>query len=312
MAGCEVVDMAEQPVGTPLCLATLDQQGTGGCLPLPSSGLPGGSAPAEIRVCAKRLGRVGSSRHMERKTNRRARASAEEGPLWKRIEEALRAEIIEGAFTDNKLPPEGELAQRFAVNRLTIRQALANLQAGGFISIEPGRGTFVQRDLVTYGLGERVRFSQNLAASRMAASRKFVHADEIEADPVVAQALGLTQGAPVILISVIGEADGVPILYGLHYYNAIRFAGLAEICRQMGSLSKALAAFGVEDYTRGSTELVARMPTSEEARYLGQSKLEPVVETRAVDIDASGAPIAYGVACFAAARVRFVVGSKTC
>lgn len=83
--------------------------------------------------------------------------------VWKQIADTLSTEIRDRAFTSSgRLPSENELATRFGVNRHTLRQAIAALQADGLVRIEPGRGTFVQHELLDYVLSRRTRFSENL------------------------------------------------------------------------------------------------------------------------------------------------------
>jgi GntR family phosphonate transport system transcriptional regulator len=49
---------------------------------------------------------------------------------WRLIADELRREIVSGARPPGaKLPPEGELAERFGVHRNTVRQAVAALAA---------------------------------------------------------------------------------------------------------------------------------------------------------------------------------------
>ena len=52
----------------------------------------------------------------------------------------LLADIVAGRLQpEQPLPAEAELATRFEVNRLTIREALRKLQAQGIVSTVPGR-----------------------------------------------------------------------------------------------------------------------------------------------------------------------------
>jgi GntR family transcriptional regulator, phosphonate transport system regulatory protein len=244
----------------------------------------------------------------ERNGSARTRGAAAQ-PVWRKIEDKLRAEIVAGKYGE-KLPPEGEIAEHFGVNRITARQALASLQTAGFIRIERGRGTFVQKDVVAYGLGERVRFSQNLLAAKLTPSRRLIKSSEIPADFSVAARLEISERDPVILLAVVGEGNGEPLMYGLNYYPADRFQGLPAAFQETGSLTKALAACGVADYRRKTTELIARLPTPEEARHLHQPRNEPIVETTGVDVDGANVPIALGITCFAAARMRFVLDHR--
>lgn len=64
--------------------------------------------------------------------------------LIDRAVEAIKDHIIaNGLQSNDRLPSEGELAQRLGVSRNVIRQALSSLEAVGIVRTEHGRGTFV-------------------------------------------------------------------------------------------------------------------------------------------------------------------------
>ena len=59
----------------------------------------------------------------------------------------LRDEIHRGAHASGSLlPTEEALCERFGVSRVTVRRALADLQAQGFVERQQGRGTYVRGD----------------------------------------------------------------------------------------------------------------------------------------------------------------------
>jgi GntR family transcriptional regulator len=65
-------------------------------------------------------------------------------PLHHQVARAIRAELRAGAWTsDEQLPTEMALVERFGVSRTTIREALRSLEHDGLISRRQGRGTFV-------------------------------------------------------------------------------------------------------------------------------------------------------------------------
>lgn len=65
-------------------------------------------------------------------------------PLYHQVAMLLRTELAEGRFeVGAQIPPEHDLMQRFAVSRITIRQAIDSLVQEGVLIRKQGRGTFV-------------------------------------------------------------------------------------------------------------------------------------------------------------------------
>lgn len=66
------------------------------------------------------------------------------------ITEQLESMIIEGRLlAGQQLPPERELAGKFAVSRPSLREAIQNLEAKGLLYRKQGGGTFVKRKLTS-------------------------------------------------------------------------------------------------------------------------------------------------------------------
>ena len=68
--------------------------------------------------------------------------------LYRRIESLIRTKILSGQYeAEEMLPKEDSLAEDYGVSKITVRNALAGLEADGLIDRIPGRGTFVARDI---------------------------------------------------------------------------------------------------------------------------------------------------------------------
>src|SRR3546814_19780295 len=81
--------------------------------------------------------------------------------LWRQIAETLEKDIREQVYEPGqRLPTEAELAERFSVNRHTVRRGIAFLEQEGVLRVEQGRGTFVQERMVDYRPGQRTRFTR--------------------------------------------------------------------------------------------------------------------------------------------------------
>lgn len=235
-------------------------------------------------------------------------AAARAGPRWKQIESALRADLASGHFGPGaRLPGEHALAGRFGATRNTVRRALAEMQSAGLLRIVHGQGCFVREEPVIYEIGERTRLTENLLSQNTQGSRRLLSA-RTEAPPAeVAAALELVVGARAVALEVTIEAGDRILGYGWAWFDALRFPGIEECFRRSGSFSQALAMFGVTDYRRQETSMIARLPSKAEARILKQVRTQPVIEQVKLDVDPAGRPLSYGVAVYAAERIRFLV-----
>lgn len=65
-------------------------------------------------------------------------------PVYYQIKQTLKGWIVNREFNPgDKIPSENELADKFGVSRLTVRQAISQLVQEGFLNSKRGEGTFV-------------------------------------------------------------------------------------------------------------------------------------------------------------------------
>jgi GntR family phosphonate transport system transcriptional regulator len=231
-------------------------------------------------------------------------------PLWRQVEAILFAEIRAGRYKDaQRLPAEHEIAARFAVNRHTVRQALGGLVERGVVYKRKGGGSYLVPGFIDYALGSRTRFSANLLAQNREPGHRIVAQREIAAPERVARALALAPDAPVAFMVSVGEADGVPISVGEHYFPAARFPGFLDAYRTEMSVTRAFRRYGLEDYARKTTRIVAVMPSADDCRHLRLSRATPVLAVASFDVDPAGRPITLHETRVAGDRVLFVLES---
>jgi GntR family transcriptional regulator, phosphonate transport system regulatory protein len=132
--------------------------------------------------------------------------------LWRQVSEGLAADIRSGRYgIDDRLPPSTELARRFQVNRHTVLKAIAHLQAEGLLRMERGRGSYAVVNPVPFGLGSQQWFELNLREHNRIPTRTIISMEEKPASTEVARGLEMAPEAPVLLVTILGEADGVPV-----------------------------------------------------------------------------------------------------
>ena len=142
-------------------------------------------------------------------------------PAYKKIREALRGRIRDGAYrVGDRLPSESELSREFGVARMTVRQALAQLAFENLIVAQTGRGSFVtarQNVEAMIDATSKLSFEEQISAQGKKSTLKLLSFDAIAAPAEVAERLGLrhpASGAAMSWTSPV-PADMVALLAGL-------------------------------------------------------------------------------------------------
>lgn len=126
-------------------------------------------------------------------------------PVYRQVSNILESEILELYSNGDALPPETELANRFKINRHTLRRAVDELENEGLVNRVRGKGTFVVGSIVDYDIKRSTRFTENLETQGRRASSQVLRSIGEPASDEVAEKLSLEENAPVILIEVSGN-----------------------------------------------------------------------------------------------------------
>ncbi len=238
-----------------------------------------------------------------------ATESPVEGTRWSRIAHDVAGAIEKGEHADGStLPSAVTLAERYGVNRHTVRQALRHLQDLGLVTVERGRGTIVRAHRFPYRLGRRVSFRANFGAAGIDAGGEVLESLVAEADADVAQLLRLTAGAPIWEIRTLSRAAGMAVSTSVHRLSVASFPELdRRLVAARASMTAAFASYGIADYVRLSTRLTARAATRLESRVLGIGRDAPVMQSFAVDGLEDGTPLQVTVGAFAGDKVEMVL-----
>ena len=119
-------------------------------------------------------------------------------PLYERIKGALREAILSGqAAPDTLLPSEAALCEQFGASRITVRQALADLQNEGLIFRRHGKGTFVSAPKAFQNVTALQGFAEAMSAQGHNIHNRVLRLETVPAPVDVSQALQLAPGTPV-------------------------------------------------------------------------------------------------------------------
>lgn len=231
--------------------------------------------------------------------------------LWSAIATTLSGEIASGHYRPgDKIPTEAALAARFGVNRHTVRHALSALADKGLVHSRRGAGVFVAQRPTDYPLGRRVRFHQNVLAAGQTPSRRIHRAETRACDAEEARALRLKPGVSVHVVEGVSLADGQPIAAFRSVFPAARLPNLLARVQETDSITQALAAEGLSDYTRAETRLTAQLADPVLGLALAVRPGAPVMRTVAVNVDPDGKPVELGTTWFAGERVTLKVADQ--
>jgi GntR family transcriptional regulator len=145
--------------------------------------------------------------------SRQVELSRTEGiPLYVKIREALRAEITQGVLNrGQKLPSEDELAIKYGVSRMTVRQGIAELIDEGLLYRRHGVGTFVAFPHVERDHSRLTNFFEMSKVKGINARAQVLSMEVLPSKQRVAKALDIPEGELVIRLRTLRFTDNVPM-----------------------------------------------------------------------------------------------------
>jgi GntR family transcriptional regulator len=134
-------------------------------------------------------------------------------PLYARLRDQLKAEILHGRRKPGeRLPSESEMTAEFGVSRITVRQALGDLQKEGLLVKSHGRGSFVSQPPVALDLNRLAGLTEALSGAGRTIHTRVLAQKPARADAEVAQALGLARGTQVSVLDTLRYLDRKPLV----------------------------------------------------------------------------------------------------
>jgi GntR family transcriptional regulator len=142
-------------------------------------------------------------------------------PLYTQVRERLREMIMDGAYPPQaQLPSESEIGAMFGVSRITVRQALADLQRENLIFKIPGKGAFVAKPKAFQQLSQLEGFAEALGRMGYEVRNRVLSHRTLPAPPQVRDRLQLAPDALVSEIRRVRLVNREPISYEVTYLPA--------------------------------------------------------------------------------------------
>ena len=117
-------------------------------------------------------------------------------PLYGQIRNALRARILDGSYAPGtQVPSESALGQLYSASRITVRQALSDLQKEGLIYKVHGKGSFVSRPKAFQNVSTLQGFAEQMSTRGYEVLNQLLSLAHAPASQQVANRLQLPEGA---------------------------------------------------------------------------------------------------------------------
>jgi DNA-binding GntR family transcriptional regulator len=215
---------------------------------------------------------------------------------------------FENAITSGKVPPgtrldnELLLAEQLGLSRPTVRRAMQYLVDKGLIVRRRGVGTRVVQPKVRRSL-QLTSLYDDLQTGHQTPTTVVLSFGTVAASPVVADALAIQDGAPVLRIERLRSAQGLPIAKMTNFVPDGLIDATAEQLASTG-LYRLLRSAGIVLHSASQT-IGARNATPSEARLLDERNGAALVTMTRVAYDDHGLAVEYGTHAYAASRYSF-------
>ena len=213
-------------------------------------------------------------------------------PLYRQLQDRLRRELALGKRAPHsRLPSEREWVRKLGVSRITVRQALGELVAQGYLYSVPGKGLFVGERRAARELDAFVSFTAAALARGEHPSSRVLEARLVRASATVANELDIEEGDEVVSLIRVRLANDVPVMLQRALLPHHRCPGLLDRALDEISLFATLREVYGCCLVRAETSIGARPATGEEREILGLTDRSAVVVTDQLTFGSDGLPV---------------------
>lgn len=219
-------------------------------------------------------------------------------PIYRQIRDVLVNEVQDLYKAGDALPSENELAQRFGVNRHTLRRAIDELITDGLVERRHGKGVFVLEPAINYAIGSSTRFTETLQSQGRATATRVLRKQVIPARGSVASRLNIQEGADVIFIETLRSVEDKPFCIISHFLPYQSFFDALEHY-ESGSLHEFLKKYSGVNVKRTESLISAVLPDADDASVLNMPRQTPVLRVKSLNLDIqTNNPVEYAVTRF--------------
>jgi GntR family phosphonate transport system transcriptional regulator len=224
--------------------------------------------------------------------------------IYVQIIRAIEIDIQDGFEPGDLYLSENTLAEKFGVNRHTVRRAVEELVKQGLLLKRHGFGTFVSEKRLAYRVKSYQRLSAALDENNIKIETILLSKNVIDAVGGVAEKLQLKLAEPVIQIDTLRKIEGKEVALISHFIPKEACPLVLEQY-ESGSLGNFLSNVCQVQPKRLLSFVSAAMPTAEDGFRLGLSTSQPILKVKTINEDSkTGIRIEYSITRFRADMIQ--------
>lgn len=222
-------------------------------------------------------------------------------PLYVRLRDELRAGILDGRLQPHsKLPSESELTAAHGVSRITVRQALGDLQKEGLIVRLQGKGAYVAQPRASQQLDRLEGLAEALADQGQAVHSRRLALKTVRAAGEVAALLQVPARTDIVQLATLRYLDRQPLSVNLSHFAPGIGERIARIDVSGRDLLEVLERDLAQRLAQADVEIRAQAMPAKEAKLLRVEEGVPALKVQRVVRAVGGKPLQVEAALYRA------------
>lgn len=239
-------------------------------------------------------------------------STSKSAPLYQQIYDDIKGAIKDGTYkVDEKIPSEAELSEEYGVSRITVRRAIEDLCADGYLTKMQGRGTFVGKPHIMRRLSQSKAtrsFSEICEEAGVTPGAHLIERQIVPVRPDEQEFFGLGPDALLIYVHRVRTADGLGVCDENMFVPYDDGRDLLTLPLEDTSLFDAIEqATGHRPASNEDWNITAVKATTDQASLLGISVGDPLLRTHVSFVDDEGRPVCMGRHYFVGSRYELSI-----
>ena len=209
-------------------------------------------------------------------------------PIYLQLREIVRNKIEDGEYMPGVvIPSENEFAEKYGINRQTVRAAIDALVQEGLLIRLQGKGVFVSGNKIEQNLDEATGFSPNIKRKNAGICSRQISKYKRKADHYYGSIFGIDAESDIFYVKNLVYANDAPITIEEHFIPEYLLPNFMD---------NALGVFGIKEiYTFYNIDIVRVQQTMQLAslkerdiHYLDIDAKVAIVQIRSISYNQQG------------------------